>query len=686
VFSNSVSGASALRRWVTIAGITLIALIVAADSYEAWQDYVRVITDNERMQTALSRAVAEQTARMVQEVDIALSSNPGWPLATGDEIDERRMRQLLARIMRLPFVHSAAITGKDGQVLAGTDAFDSQGDLGDDDLFTAPRGSREKNLYIDRLQTALKDRQKTFALSQRIESSTGAFAGVVIARVSFDYLAALYSRITSTRDTAIVLMRADGAVLSQNHPAAGPAADGADATSQRVVIEQPVEGYPLKVVVSRSQSHVLKPWVKEERSSAARTLSLAALAAILLAVLRSALNRQEKADRDKLRLEQELAAVQRVEALGLLAASVTHDFNNVLTAIIGYAELTRETLGSESPSAPNLDRLLAAGERARLLVRRVLTFDPRRSLSYKPTRLEPIVAEAAQQLQATLPPNIELRISGLDPSTAVLGDNMEIHQVLMNLLTNGVHAMPAGGTLQIRCESMDINETRNMALGGVRPGQWLCLSVIDTGVGLADAQIMSIFEPFYTTRPPTLGTGIGLTVVRNIILRMNGALDVSSQLGTGTRMAVFWPCIETPLAAADPTGAADDGTGETIMVIDDEKELMGLTEELLASMSYEPVGFSDGRAALEAFRHDPKRFDVILTDERMQPMRGLDFAQQIRAMDADIPIILMTGHRNAQLDARAAALGIAEILDKPLRVQTLREALARRLGRAEQPA
>jgi CheY-like chemotaxis protein len=207
--------------------------------------------------------------------------------------------------------------------------------------------------------------------------------------------------------------------------------------------------------------------------------------------------------------------------------------------------------------------------------------------------------------------------------------------------------------------------------------------VIDTGIGLAEAQIKSIFEPFYTTRPPALGTGIGLTVVRNIILRMNGALDVSSQMGAGTRMAVYWPCIDTPTAAA-PKRAADDGTGETILVIDDEKELVGLTEELLASMSYEPVGFSDARAALEAFRHDPKRFDAILTDERMLPMRGLDLAQQIRETDAYIPIILMTGHRDAQLDARAAALGVTEILDKPLRFQTLREALARQLGRVGQ--
>jgi signal transduction histidine kinase/ActR/RegA family two-component response regulator len=681
VFSNNPGDASVLRRRVTIAGIALIMLIIAADSYEAWQDYLRVITDNQQMQTALSRAVAEQTARMVQEADIALSSNPGWPVAAGDETDERRMQQLLSRIMRLPFVHSASIADKHGRVVAGTAGEVANGDLRGMEVFEVPQETHDKELYIDRLRNTGAHQQASFALSRRIESGGGGFAGVVIARVSFDYLADLYSRITGVPDTAIVLMRADGGVLSQYQPAGAADSTPTNAPA-RIVVEQSVDDYPLKVVVTRSLTNVLKPWIQEERSSAARTLSLAALAAVLLVALRSALDRQAMADREKHRLEQELAAVQRVEALGLLAASVTHDFNNVLTAIIGYADLTRETLGADSPSIPHIDRLLAAGERARLLVRRVLTFDPRRSLVYKPTRLEPIVAEAAQQLQATLPSVIELQISGLEPSTSVQGDSMEIYQVLMNLLSNAVHAMPTGGVLQIRCERLDINETRSLALGRLRPGRWLCLSVIDAGVGLADAQIMSIFEPFYTTRPPDLGTGIGLTVVRNIILRMNGALDVSSQLGAGTRMAVYWPWIETPSAAADPGSSIDEGTGETILVIDDERELVGLTEELLASMSYEPVGFSDARAALEAFRHDPKRFDVILTDERMLPMRGLDLAQQIRETDPYIPIILMTGHRNAELDARASALGVAEILDKPLRFQTLREALARQMGRA----
>jgi CheY-like chemotaxis protein len=249
----------------------------------------------------------------------------------------------------------------------------------------------------------------------------------------------------------------------------------------------------------------------------------------------------------------------------------------------------------------------------------------------------------------------------------------------MNLCSNAVHAMPKGGTLEIRLEALEIRDTQVMALGQVSPGRWVRLSVNDTGVGLAEEQTMSIFEPFYTTRSSSHGTGIGLTVVRNIILRMNGALHVSSRLGLGTRMAVYWPITEEPAALPRQAAEVEAGAGETIMVVDDEKELVALTEELLASLSYEPVGFSDAGAALEAFRHDPRRFDAILTDERMQPMGGLELAQLIHRTEPGTPIILMTAHRDAQIDARAALVGIAEILDKPLRVQTLREALARGL-------
>jgi signal transduction histidine kinase/ActR/RegA family two-component response regulator len=659
-----------LRRWVMIAGSALIALIISADSYEAWADYRRVRTDNRNLEVALSRAVTEQTARMIQGIDVVLSSYADREAAAGIAEDRTR-HPLLDQIMRLPFVRSAQAVDAGGRVIASTQPGEADQTLLDSAAFSAPQADG-KTLYIDEPDSAVGG-PRAFAVSRRIESGAGRFNGVVIARVDLDYLAKFYAQINITPDTSIRLMRDDGVTLAEFPPIPPTSRE------RRIEVAEKVSGYPISVVVSRSPRDVLQPWIQEEESSAARTLSLAVLAAILLWALRAALNRQERIDEDKLRLEQELAGIQRVEALGFLAASVAHDFNNVLTAIIGYAELATESAPPGSQSQENIERLLAATERAQVLVRRVLTFDPRRSVRYRPTNISPIVVEVSEQVRATLPPAIEMRVQGLEQTVLTAGDPTEIHQVVMNLCTNAVHAMPRGGSLEIRLETLEIGEPQSLALGQVLPGRWARLSVIDTGVGLAKEQTSSIFEPFYTTRSSAHGTGIGLTVVRNIIQRMNGALDVSSELGVGTRMSVYWPTTEEPAAQPRQTRQAESGAGETIMVIDDEKELVALTEELLASLSYEPVGFSDAHAALKAFEHDPQRFDAILTDERMQPMGGLEFAHLVHRTEPDVPIILMTAHRDSQIDARAAVVGIVEILDKPLRVQTLREALGRGL-------
>jgi signal transduction histidine kinase/ActR/RegA family two-component response regulator len=686
---------SRLRRSVTVAGVALILLIVAADSYEAWQDYRRVIVDNEHIMLALNRALSEQTERLVQEVEVVLADYAAWTTsAEGRAADQPTLvARLNSQIVSLPFVSSAVLIDADGKIRAGTRDDDvAARNLKELAVFAAPAQDPGNALYIDRPRFLGRDRAQTFALSRRVTTPGGEFAGVVVARVAFDYLAAFYSGVNVTADTSIRLSRQDGVILAE-YPPGGlprdpaeihPAGSAAVINGNEVIeVAQNVGRYPIVITVSRSYPAVLRPWLDEERSSAARTLTLAVFASVLLVALRAALDRQDSMDRERRRLERELAGIRQIEALGFLAASVAHDFNNVLTAIIGYAELMHDMVEAQPVMRANVERLLAATERARLLVRRVLTFDPRRSVSYRPTAIEPILVEVAQQVQATLPASVRIKLGGVDGATSIQGDATEIYQVLMNLCSNAVHAMPAGGILNIQLATREVQEPATLALGALQPGRWVSVAVIDSGIGLADEQIMSIFEPFYTTRQSTHGTGIGLTVVRNIILRMNGALQVESQLGSGTRMTVYWPAVAPALAPATAGGSAEDtGDGEVILVLDDEKELVALTEELLASLSYEPVGFSDARMAIEAFRSHPERFDAVLTDERMQPLRGLEFARLIHDIDPRVPIMLMTGHRDAQLDAGAEDAGVVEILDKPLRVQTLREALARQLKAA----
>jgi signal transduction histidine kinase/CheY-like chemotaxis protein len=654
-----------LRRWVTASGITLILLIIGADSYEAWQDYRRVISDNDRAQAALCRSVAEQAARLIGEADVLLAGYVGGG-------DAAQLQREIDRARRMPFVASASIIDAGGRIVADTRAASVGGmadaaDVGD--------GMHVDELHIEVPDMTAPAATRTFALRRPIRTADGGFAGVGVVRIASEYLAQLYARININHGTLISLQRADGRVLAR-------LPEPAEREIDRIEITQPVEGYPLSVSVSRARSSVLRPWVSEERSSAARTLSLTVLAALLLLALRRALARQLHTERERRQLQQELGAAQRVEALGFLAAAVAHDFNNVLTAIVGYAELARESTLSDPHAERHIERLLAATERARMLVRRVLTFDPHRSLQYLPVHVEPIVQEVAEQLRTTLPRPLKLEVEEMQGTSIILGDATEVYQVALNLGTNAVHAMPNGGTLRISLTEMEIESPHAVTLGRLDVGRWVALTIADGGVGMSVTQMSSMFEPFYTTRQAGQGTGIGLAVVRNIILRMNGALDVDSRLEGGTRMTAYWPALSAPMVTGPGGAVTPAGAGETIMVVDDEPELVALTEDLLASLSYEPVGFSDARAALEALQKDPARFHAVLTDERMQPLRGLDLAAEIQKLRPGLPIILMTGHRDEELDRRAAAVGIVEILDKPLRINTLRSALARRLNRA----
>jgi signal transduction histidine kinase len=665
---------SKLARWVVIAGITLIALIIVADTHEAWQDRRSTLSDNERIQKALGRVLAEQTARMMQETDVVLSDYGAWVLSTeGRAANEETLRERLrAGVMRLPFVYSATLAGTNGQVFATT------ADHPSGEVVEVPAPALKDSLYIGKPFDGARDEARTFALSRRIAATNGEFSGVVTARIAFEYLTGFYASVDATPDTSIRLLRNDGVVLAQ-YPS-GKADD-----SEEVAAARAVEGYPVVVEVTRPMASILKPWVKEEMNSAARTLTLVVLAGVLLVALRAALLRHASQEQERRRLERDLEIAHRLDALGFLAASVAHDFNNVLSAIVGFGELAHKTMAADSPEIANMDRLLAAAERARLLVRRVLTFDPHRSLESAPVPLKPVLVEVTHQIEPSLPPSVSLHSSGFDVPAFVRGDATEIHQIVMNLCTNAVHAMPNGGRLEIGLAIVEVRETRALTLGRLLPDSWVCLSIADTGVGLRPEQIHSIFEPFYTTRGSDQGTGIGLTVVRNILTRMRGVLDVQSRVGAGTRICVYWPstmpeAANSP-APGDPRAVAhgETASGQTIMVVDDKAELVGLAEEVLASLGYEPVGFTDAHAALKAFRSQPRRFDALVTDERMQALTGCELAKKIHRIDPKLPVILVTGYRDADTLLRAEDAGVAEILDKPLNTQVLAAALSRQL-------
>jgi CheY-like chemotaxis protein len=250
----------------------------------------------------------------------------------------------------------------------------------------------------------------------------------------------------------------------------------------------------------------------------------------------------------------------------------------------------------------------------------------------------------------------------------------------MNLCTNAVQAMPGGGTLRVALEGTVVSEPLPVTRGSVSPGRYVLLTVSDTGLGIPLAVLDRVFDPFFTTKGVGDGTGLGLSLVDGIVHDLGGAIAVSTRPGEGTAFTIWLPVTgETTRVADQPPAELSYGNGETILIVDDEPMLVALAEETLAGLGYEPVGFDSSVAALQAFRLAPQRFDLVLTDENMPGLTGIELTRELRQLRSEIPVVLMSGHGGAQLAERAAAAGIPEVLRKPLQRRDLSEALAHTL-------
>ena len=388
---------------------------------------------------------------------------------------------------------------------------------------------------------------------------------------------------------------------------------------------------------------------------------------------------EKRAQMDKERLEAQLRQSQKMEAIGTLAGGIAHDFNNILGAILGYGELACQQATEGSPLRRYLDNVMHAGGRAKMLVDRILGFSRSGMGERVPVNVESVVAETLELLVASLPEGIHLDTHLAAGDAAVIGDATRLHQVAMNLCTNAMQAMAKqGGTLSVTLECITLSETRAVSRGTLPPHDYARLVIADTGKGIAPEVIDRVFDPFFTTKGVGEGTGLGLSLVHGIVSDLGGGIDVISKVGQGTRFEIWLPITgETGKPALEEERAPPLGHGETVMVVDDEQPLVALTEEMLANLGYEPVGFESSAAALHALQEQPRRFDVILTDEAMPELTGTDLSAEIQRLRPDIPIILVSGYGGTQLTARAAANGVSLVLRKPLRSSELAQALAR---------
>jgi len=385
---------------------------------------------------------------------------------------------------------------------------------------------------------------------------------------------------------------------------------------------------------------------------------------------------RKQAEQEQAGLEEQLRQSQKMEALGRLAGGIAHDFNNILGAIVGYAELVREETKAPDVIA-DVDEVLRAASRGKDLVERILRFSRRQDVVPRAMDLGQVVREVTRLLRATLPASIDIRL-GLNPTTPrVMADATSVHQVLMNLATNASHAMEGGGVLDIDLQPFHVRDSFARANPGLREGQHVLLTVRDTGHGMDDGTKARAFEPFFSTKAPGGGSGLGLALVHGILRDHGGTAWLESSAGEGTTVSCLFPAIESEsseeLAQVRPVPR---GHGERILLLDDEPTLTAVGERRLQALGYQITTFNDPIEALGAFRTAPERFDLVMTDFSMPNMDGVQFARHVSSIRRDIPILLATGYMDEFPDSTIVAAGISQVLSKPMTLATLGETVA----------
>ncbi len=372
----------------------------------------------------------------------------------------------------------------------------------------------------------------------------------------------------------------------------------------------------------------------------------------------------------EVQLERMLRQAAKMEALGTLSGGVAHDFNSALGIIINNGEMALEDAMEGIPAVANIELVLKGAKRAAELVKQILAFSRRTDLEFRAIQIAPVVRETLQLLQSTLPSSVEIRSRIDDVSQPVLADSIQIHQVVINLCTNSVQAMEEnGGVLEVCVSKVHLDTNMPAYCNAVGPGDFLMLTVGDSGIGMEKEVLDRIFDPFFTTKEQGVGTGIGLAMVHSNVLAHNGGIIVDSAAGKGTTFQIYLPLSERE---ADPQPEILDdmpmGSGR-ILLVDDQPDMMETIPRVFERLGYEVKAVTSGNEALECFVADPTLFDLVITDQTMPHLTGLELAKRISGIRPEIPIILYTGFSEKVTAAAVQSAGIREVLLKPVQIQ-----------------
>ncbi len=395
---------------------------------------------------------------------------------------------------------------------------------------------------------------------------------------------------------------------------------------------------------------------------------------------------QVKAKKEQEYFEGQLRQIQKMEAVGTLAGGIAHDFNNILCSMMGYITLVKDQLPEHSQSKKDLALAMQAGERAESLISQIFNFSRQGEQVLGPLRISSFVKEALKMLRSALPTTIEIRSMINVNNRTILADPTQINQIIMNLCSNAGDAMETtGGVLEVSLDEVEV-DSQFSTLHDIKHGQYVKMTIKDTGCGIQKDIRDQIFDPFFTTKPVGKGTGLGLSAVHGIVKNHQGAITVKSQIDVGTTFEVFFPIIDNceTLLSESPIQKGPNGAVSVcvrIMFIDDEISLVSIGTRVLQKLGYIVEGTTSSPEALEIFRSDPHQIKLVFVDETMPIMTGSQLAAKMLLIRPDIPIILMTGFDINNVIEKTKTLGIHKYLSKPIKYHQLGEIVREALGK-----
>ncbi|NOQ17181.1 MAG: response regulator [Methyloprofundus sp.] len=384
----------------------------------------------------------------------------------------------------------------------------------------------------------------------------------------------------------------------------------------------------------------------------------------------------------RIELEEQLRQTHKMEAIGLLTGGIAHDFNNILASILGYASLAsmRGGFTAESKMSSYLQQILNAGERGRLLTTQMLSFCRNTQTEAAYIQIEPLIRETITLLESTLPSSIEFHIDVDEGLPDIQIDPTQLHQIMMNLCVNAKDAMQGKGHLTIALKLVEVTNALCTTCKQSIEGQFIELSVADTGAGITKASIERIFDPFYTSKPVGKGSGMGLSIVHGTVHQNKGHVVLQSSLGQGSQFSLYF----TPRYGGklmEPCGEHSQveihkGHGESILVVDDEEGIVELLREALDSLQYNVTATASSVEALSLFKERPEQFDLLITDQTMPVITGEELIKEVRQLSPDIPIILCTGYSETMDPILAKEIGVDQFFYKPFQLETLLESVS----------